>query len=201
MINNVEYAFVFQVCQAIVAVIFAVFIFDVRRKTGMVPLINEQWTFILKLSILCPLVVYVYALVTLEGVLLFDLLAFSLTLLGVFLVVKAKLDLAKLHTWTGFCIDTPKLVSHGIYSYIRHPLYTGIYLFVFGVILTVFLRSNWFLVVPTGVSLMYVLSFLAVSASRETVLLEKKLGSVFTNYKEQVHFCLPLRKYVTQGKA
>jgi protein-S-isoprenylcysteine O-methyltransferase Ste14 len=119
-------------------------------------------------------------------------------LLGTGLVIKAKVDLARHHTWTGFCKNAPKLVCHGIYSYIRHPLYAGVYVFVFGLMTTVILHATWFLAVPAVLSIVYILSFLAVSASRETRILERKLGENFKDYKKQVHFCLPLRKYVKQ---
>jgi protein-S-isoprenylcysteine O-methyltransferase Ste14 len=200
-ICNVEQVFAFLFFQAVVALTFAVFISDFKRKIGMVPLISEKWTYALKLLLLVPLFVYAYALITLPAVLPFDLFSFGLTLLGTVLVVKAKVDLARHHTWTGFCMDTPKLVAHGIYAYMRHPLYAGVYLFVSGLTLTVVLHASWCLVVPAGLALVYILSFLAVSASRETIRLEKKLGREFTEYKRQVHFCLPLRKYAKQKHA
>jgi len=46
-----------------------------------------------------------------------------------------------------------------------------------------------------GLAILYILSFITVSASRETRRLEKKIGREFSEYKKQVHFCLPLRKY------
>jgi protein-S-isoprenylcysteine O-methyltransferase Ste14 len=194
----VEYVFAFQFCQAIVAVTFAVFISDFKRKVGRVPLISEKWTYVLKLLLLVPLFVYSYALITLNGLSPVDLFSFGLTFLGTALVVKSKWDLSRHHTWAGFCMDAPKLVAHGVYSYIRHPLYAGVYLFVSGLTLTVVLHMSVYLVVPAGLALGYILSFLAVSASRETKRLEKKLGREFTEYKKQVHFCLPLRKYAKQ---
>jgi protein-S-isoprenylcysteine O-methyltransferase Ste14 len=194
----VEQVFAFQFFQAIVAITFAVFISDFKRKVGMVTLISEKWTYVLKLLLLVPLFVYAYALITLSGILPVDFVGFGLTLLGTVLVVKAKVDLSRHHTWTGFCMDAPKLVAHGIYSYIRHPLYAGVYLFVSGLLLTVTLHANWYLVLLVGLALAYILSFLAVSASRETRRLEKKLGREFAEYKKQVHFCLPLRKYAKQ---
>jgi protein-S-isoprenylcysteine O-methyltransferase Ste14 len=197
----VEHVFAFQFCQAVVAVTFAVFIADFRRKAGMVPLISEKWTYVLKLVLLAPLLAYAYTLLTLNVLSPLDLASFGLTFLGAFLVVKAKWDLARHHTWAGFCMDAPKLVCHGIYSYIRHPLYAGVYLFVSGLLLTVMLHASWYLVAPAGLALVYILSFLAVSASRETRRLEKKLGREFTDYKKQVHFCLPLRKYAKQKQS
>ena len=200
-ICNVDYVFAFQFFQAIVAITFAVFISDFKRKVGMVPLISEKWTYALKLLLLVPLFIYAYALITLPAVLAVDLFSFGLTFLGTALAVKAKWDLARHHTWAGFCMDAPKLVAHGIYSYMRHPLYAGVYLFVSGLTLTVTLHASWYLVVTAGLALVYILSFLAVSASRETRRLEKKLGREFTEYKKQVHFCLPLRKYAKQKHA
>ena len=200
-IYSVEHVFAFQFFQAIVAITFAVFISDFKRKTGMVPLISEKWTYALKLLLLVPLFIYAYALITLPAVSPVDLFSFGLTFLGTALVVKAKWDLARHHTWAGFCMDAPKLVAHGIYSYIRHPLYVGVYLFVSGLTLTVTLHASWYLVVTAGLALVYILSFLAVSASRETRRLEKTLGREFTEYKRQVHFCLPLRKYAKQKHA
>lgn len=196
--RTVEHVFAFQFCQAVVAVTFGVFISDFKTKAGMVPLINEKWTYVLKLLLLIPLFVYSYALITLNELSPIDLFSFSLTFLGTALVIKAKWDLSTHHTWAGFCMDAPKLVAHGIYSYIRHPLYAGVYLFVSGLTLTVILHISLYLVLPAGIALAYILSFLAVSASRETKRLEKKLGREFTEYKKQVHFCLPLRKYARQ---
>lgn len=190
-----ELVFVFQFCQAVVAVIFAVFISDFRRKRGMVPLISEKWTYALKLILFAPLLVYSYTILTLEVLSPVDFVSFGFTFLGTAMVVKAKWDLSRHHTWVGFCMNPPKLVAHGIYSYIRHPLYAGVYLFVSGLTLTVTLHTSLYLIAPAGLALIYVLSFLAVSASRETRRLEKKLGREFTEYKKQVHFCLPLRKY------
>jgi len=167
----------------------------------MVPLISERWTRVLKIALLVPLFVYAYALLTFNGLLVVDFFSFGLTLLGTLLVAKAKWDLSRHHTWTGFCMDSPKLVAHGIYSYIRHPLYAGVYLFISGLALTTILHTNLYLFVPVVLALTYILSFLAISASRETERLEKKLGREFIEYKQQVHFCLPLRKYAKQKQS
>jgi protein-S-isoprenylcysteine O-methyltransferase Ste14 len=191
----VEHIFAFQFFQAIVAITFAIFISDFKRKAGIVPLINEKWTYVLKILLLVPLFVYIHSLLTLDVVLPLDVIGFGLTLLGTVIVIKAKVDLSKHHTWTGFFLNAPRLVSHGIYSYIRHPLYAGVYLFVCGLTLTVVPRTNLHLVVLVFLSLTYILTFLAISASRETKRLEKELGQEFTEYKNQVHFCLPLRRY------
>ena len=191
--------FVFQISQAIVALVFAFFISDFRKKKNMVPLVKERWTLILKISCLFPLAVYAYVLVTLQWISTLDLFALGLTLVGMFLVLKAKLDLSKHHTWAGYCLSSAKLFDRGIYAYIRHPLYTGIFVFIFGFLLTVVPHGNWQLSLTASVPLIYITGFLAYSASKETKMLEKKLGNKFLAYKSQVHFCLPLRKYVEVG--
>jgi len=193
--------FVFQILQAFVALVFTVFISDFRKKKNMVPLVGERWTLVLKISVLFPLAVYVYVLVSLQWVSLLDLGALGLTLVGMFLVLKAKSDLARHHTWAGYCLTSAKLFARGIYAYIRHPLYTGIYLFIFGFLLTAVPHGGWQLSLIAAVPLVYVMGFLAYSASRETEMLKKKLGDEFLAYESQVHFCLPLRKYVEVSSA
>jgi len=188
--------FVFQIVQGFVAIVFAFFISDFRKKKNMVPLIKERWTLILKISCLFPIVAYAYVLFTLQRISTLDLFALSLTSVGMFLVLKAKSDLAKHHTWAGYCLSSARLFAKGIYAYIRHPLYTGIYLFIFGFLLTVVPHGNWQLTLIAGVPLIYIMTFLAYSASKETEMLKKNIGNKFLAYKSQVHFCLPLRKYV-----
>ncbi len=195
MRRKVPNVLIFQVSQALVTIIFAVFISDFRQKKDMAPLVDEKLTLILKLSCLFPLASYTYVLATLQRVSTLDLLAFSLTLLGIFLVAKAKLDLSKHHTWAGYCLKSSKLFAKGIYAYIRHPLYTGIYSFSLGLFLTIVPHADWQLTLATTIPLVYIMIFLAYSATQETRMLAKKLGSEFLAYKCQVHFCLPLRRY------
>lgn len=187
---------IFQITQALVAVTFAVFISDFRKKKNMIPLVKEKWTLLLKLFCLPPLAIYAYILVTLQWIAQLDLFALGLTILGMLLVSKSKLDLSKHHTWAGYCLSSSKLFAKGIYAYIRHPLYTGIYAFIFGLLLTVVPHTNWIVALAAAIPLMYAMVFLAHSAAKETRMLVEKLGVDFLAYKHQVHFCLPLHKFV-----
>ncbi len=187
---------IFQVLQALVAVIFGVFISDFRKKEDMVPLVKEKLTMLLKISCLPPIFIYAYVLLTLQWVSAVDLFALSLTIIGMLFVSKAKLDLSKHHTWAGYCLRSSKLFAKGIYAYIRHPLYTGVCAFIFGLLLTVVPHTEWFVSTAAAIPLLYAMVFLAHSASQETKMLAKKLGARFLAYKQQVHFCLPLRKFV-----
>ncbi len=189
----------FVLAQLAVLAVFVVFISDFRRKGNMIPLIGERWTFLLKASYLVPLAAYVWVLFTLESLMVFDWVAFGVTLVGTALVVKAKRDLAAHHTWTGYCLPNSKFISNGIYAYIRHPLYTGIYIVVLGAFFTVVPHVNWqatsTLAVTSIICMAYIMGFLAFLANKETKLLMTIHGKPFKHYKNKVHPCLPLRKY------
>lgn len=159
------------------------------------PLIAEKWTYLLKTSALTVFVIYSYAILTLNVISPLNWLSACFYFAGALFVAKAKLDLSKHHTWAGYYMETPKLVARGIYSYVRHPLYVGIYLFVFGIIFSLVESVNWYLSAIALVAVVYVLAFLAVAAKRETQILETKLGTEFSEYKKKVHFCLPIRKF------
>jgi hypothetical protein len=80
----------FKLLQFAVLGVFVVFISDFRKKKGMIPLIGEKWTYLLKASYLVPLGAYLYALFIVDWLSPFDMLALGITLLGTCLVVKAK---------------------------------------------------------------------------------------------------------------
>ncbi|MCW4019526.1 MAG: DUF1295 domain-containing protein [Candidatus Bathyarchaeota archaeon] len=191
----------FVLVQFAVLGVFIVFISDFRRKKGMVPIISERWMYLLKASYFVPLAAYVWVLLTLQSLTVFDWVAFGVTLVGTALVVKAKRDLAAHHTWVGYCMPKSKFTSHGVYAYIRHPIYTGIYIVVLGAFFTIIPHLNWqetvTLAVTASACMAYIMGFLAFLANKETKLLAKKHGTAFQRYKQRVHPCLPLRKYPT----
>lgn len=115
--------------------------------------------------------------------------------MGTFTVAKAKLDLGVCHTWTGYCKDSSSLKVDGIYAYIRHPLYTGIYLFIIGGLMTVITHAPWYLTTVALIMIVFVMTFLVFSSSKETAYLREQLGKEFKNYQEQVHPFLPVKKY------
>ena len=185
----------FQNCPIYHFFIFVVFISDLRRKKGMIPLVNEKLTLAMKLSYPIPVCIYGYTLAVLNNLLISDFIALALTSLGAFLTVKAKIDLGEHHVWTGYRLETTKLVRKGVYSLIKHPLYTGIYIFIFGGILILVFHAPWFLTAIFLLTLAYIMSFLAIIAARETKLLAQEFRDEFLKYQEQVHSFLPLRRF------
>jgi len=136
---------IFKLVQFIIIGVFVVFISDFRKKKGMVPLVNEKITKLLKFSYFCPLIICGYTLAIMHYLSYLDFLALALTFLGTVIVVKSKLDLGICHTWAGYCKQSSELEVSGIYAYIRHPLYTGIHLFSVGELLTLTFHAQWHL--------------------------------------------------------
>lgn len=190
---------VFRLLQYAVLGILVIYISDFRKKKDMVPLVGERWTLLLKLAYLVPLAMYGHTLVAMRTVTVFDLLALGLTLAGTFIVIRAKRDLSNHHTWAGYCLGSASLTTTGIYAYIRHPLYAGIYLVILGSLFTIIPRLNLpsHLTLPAAAlfSVSYVIWFLALSAHRETKAMLRRYGASFRCYMDVVHPFLPLRKY------
>jgi len=189
-----ESLILFKIVQFIILLTFSALISDLRKKKGMRSLINEKLILAMKFCYLIPICIYGYILVTLDFLLTSDFIALALTFLATLLAMKAKIDLGEHHAWTGFHFETTKLVTKGIYAFIRHPLYTGIFIFIFGA-LTTGIPHSWFLTTIALTPLVYIMTFLAVVSTRETKLLAQEFGYAFLKYQEQVHPFLPLRKF------
>ncbi|NLE06733.1 MAG: hypothetical protein GX638_18280 [Crenarchaeota archaeon] len=187
----------FRLIQLVVMGIFIVFISDFRKKKNMTPLIGEKWTFLLKLSYLVPLVTYIFVLFIVDSITTLDLVALIITAAGTSIIIKAKRDLSLHHTWVGYCISSTNFTTNGIYAYIRHPIYTGIYIFIVGSLFTILphlnIASHITLSITAILSITYIMSFLAFLANKETKKLLLKHGVKFEQYKNKVHPFLPIK--------
>ncbi len=192
--------FLFKMAQLGVLAVLTVFISDFRQKKGMVPLVGEKWTSLLKITYLIPLAAYVDILLSMRSVAPLDYAALAMTLLGTFLVVRSRRDLAAGHTWSGYRMEAEAFTARGIYAWIRHPLYAGIFVVVSGSLCSILpridLSLSLALPVAALVCISYVLCFLVFTARRETVLLLERFGAPFRRYRESVHPFLPLKRYV-----
>jgi protein-S-isoprenylcysteine O-methyltransferase Ste14 len=197
--GSMQYVLAFKLVQFAILSVFIAFISDFRSKEGMVPLVSERWTCLLKFSYLVPFAVYAQVLVSITSVSLLDAFSIGLTLLGTALVAKAKIDLASHHTWAGYCAASSGLITEGIYAYIRHPIYTGIYVLILGSLFTILPRINLSvsMALPAAalVSVSYTMGFIAYLANKETAALLAKCGPPFKRYVESVHAFLPIRRY------
>ena len=185
----------FKVIALLVLFFFAIFISDFRNKKGMIPIISKKIIVIIKLFYCVPICAYVYVLLSINVLLVHDYIGLILTLVGTMIVVKAKIDIGKYHTWAGHKLHSTKVITRGIYGFIRHPIYTGIYIFIFGALFANLNKGSLYLVIMVIIILIGHLTFLAMMAKKETKLLLKEFGDDFLKYKQQVHPFLPLRKY------
>lgn len=185
----------FKIAQFIILFIFAAFVSALRKRKGMIPLMNEKLTVAMKVCYLIPICIYGYTVITLDSLFALDFIAFSLTTLGTLLVVKAKRDLREYHTWTGYQLQTTKIITNGVYAFIRHPLYTGIYIFIFGGLSTVIPHAPWYFTTIFLMTLAYIMVFLGTVATRETNFLAQQFGEKFLRYAKHVHPFLPVRKF------
>ncbi len=189
-------AVAFQVVQLVVTALFVFHVFDVRNKPGMQLLAPAALTLMMKLlsfAILGGFIVVVVGFI--RDVTAWDAMGLALTGLGTWLATRAKRDLGQRHTWTGYCLESTAVVTTGIYGRIRHPLYTGIYLFELGALCVFLPRVPLWMAVLTVLSLVYVMPFNAWMASRESAYLTKLLGDDYADYARKVHAFLPLWKY------
>jgi len=189
----------YRLSQTAIILVFTIFISDFRKKNQMIPLINPRLTLLLKFCNPIPILITLVTFWIMQEITVSDLVALCCAALGTYIAAKAKLDLGKFHTWTGYFAGGPEFITSGLYSVIRHPLYTGIFLFIFASGLTVISHAPWPGVVLFVSSCTYITIFLITSARSETAALEKQFGAPFQEYARQVHSFLPIRAYTNKS--
>lgn len=186
---------VYKVVQWLIFGVFIVFISDHRKKNPATPLIDKRFIVLMKLCYPITCIIHGYVITTIPEVRWPDLVALGCAAMGTTLIVRSKIDLGRYHAWTGYFADAPGFVMHGIYAYLRHPLYAGINLFIAGDLLIMSSHASWQLTLVMAAVLSYIMAFTTLSAMRETRQLAVKFGAPFEVYRRQVHPFLPLRKF------
>ncbi len=185
--------YIFKAIAFLVLFIFVYFISDVNKIDSR-PLIKEPWLTLMRMLFPIPPIAYFYYLYKMDEVTWLDIIALMIMISGVIIIGFSKKKLGKRHSWAGYYkqnIDS--FVKSGIYKYIRHPLYTGIYVAVTGSMIVVFQRMDikklifWaYLLVNIAV---YVFIFL--SSQKETIALKERFGEEFTQYEREVPAFIP----------
>ena len=185
----------FKAVQILVLATFGLLISGHRVGPGMRPVMPSAWIIVMKLCYPVPLLTYGYVLWTMDSLSVFDAAALALTAVGTMLVARARIDLGDSHTWAGYSLPGTRLVTSGIYAWMRHPLYVGIVVAIAGSLLTIVPHGA---PVLTGVEIFFVsavLLFLVVAGYREHLTLARELGEEYGCYCNCVHSCLPLRRF------
>lgn len=174
--------------------------FDVRRKSGMVPLFDRRLIMAWKLAFMVPVVLCPVAILRLDRVEFADIATLVLTIAGTAVIAKAKHDLGASHSWGGYRRDDTALVVRGIYAWMRHPLYAGVALTVAGVLWMLARHAPLWITAPVAAAWCFGLSCAALAAARETKALSARFGAPFDDYRRRVHPFLPLRRHRDDGR-
>lgn len=185
----------YQIAQFALLAAFAVAISDFRKKKNMEPFGGRIFLVVLKCVYLVPLAIYSWMLTQLDTLAFNDALAIVLTTCGAFLAVRGKIDLGAHHAWVGYRRHGTQVVKTGIYSWMRNPIYSGIFAFIIGASCTCMPRISMGSFLASVLTVGYIVSFLALSARRETGHLTAAFGEEYEEYKAQVHPFLPLRRF------
>ena len=188
---------IFQVPALMILLIFAFFVSDFRNKEGMNALVNRKWILLIKILYAIPVLLYSDVLVTLENIQITDSIGLFSTLAATLMVVKAKKDMGQYHTWAGHKLNDTRMITRGIYSLIRHPLYTGIFVFMFGALIISVNHNpfNLFLSVIAVMIVAFLMVFLVMMAIRESRYLKEEFGEEYARYHAQVHAFVPISRY------
>ncbi len=125
---------------------------------------------------------------SIPSVMLIYLIGLILTLLGLILIFRSIYDLRHFGEGTPNYRKPPKrLVKEGSYAICRHPMFLGYDLIAVGV--AVLLRSTGMLVFSIPLMLFFEVRFLRKEERR----LQRRFGSEFVKYSEEVPFLLPFR--------
>jgi protein-S-isoprenylcysteine O-methyltransferase Ste14 len=101
-----------------------------------------------------------------------------LAVFGYVLVITARVQLG-----TSFSVrpEARELVTHGLYSRIRNPMYVFLDVLLFGLVLV--LRIYWLFLILAGLAISQ-----GLQARREAKLLQEKFGQAYLDYRNQTWF-------------
>ena len=116
---------------------------------------------------------------------LFHVISWLLLLFSLVTVVLGFYALRKYGEPVGGVDATTRLVTRGIYRYIRHPLYGSLVFFAWGV----FFKKPWFvaLILAIGASI-----FLYITARIEEKLTLQKFGEPYAEYMQRTKMIIPM---------
>ena len=181
----------YKFTQLIIIIMFTIFVSDFRKIKKSILLLSKPLLLGMRIIYVIPILLYIYIVVTLEQILSWDTIALILTFIGLIIVIIAKLSLGESHSWTGFGSVPEQFQYKGIYSMIRHPMYIGIFLCIFGMQLTIISHSARWLWLISMLSCFYIIFILLLSSQKETLHLTKIFGEPYINYVKRTPAFFP----------
>ena len=188
----------FQAIGIALIALFVIYGMDVRHKKGSSSFVATRWLTLMKLLSFSLIACFAAVLVSLQDVGFGDWLCLVLMASGTAFIVAAKRTLHTAHTFTGQYLNTPQLVTRGVYSLTRNPLYLGVFQCEIAAAIIVFRHAEalW----PTAsvpmlwiltFALLYVVAFNLKMARLESRYLNKFFGQAYTAYSACTPFLFP----------
>lgn len=117
-----------------------------------------------------------------------DFLALPFTVVGSLMIIEGFViwGAANLHSKLGKCIVENKLITTGVYAFVRNPCYSAFMLFCTAAIL--FVHNLWLLILP-----FVFWAFLTILMKQtEEKWLTDLYGQQYTDYCKKVNRCIPM---------
>ena len=190
---------IYKIFQVTVILFFAYFVSDFRKKNITKQLLSPTLLIAMKLAYMVPLIIFLSSVIRTERLLITDLLSLGITLVGLGVVAFAKLTLGKNHSWTGYGTFPEVFCTGGVFSYVRHPMYSGIITCIIGMVLHVVFHASLALILINIIYSAFIVYVLTSSAKAETDHLLGLFGEDYQNYIKQVHPFFPVRKYANEA--
>lgn len=159
----------YQMVQLLVIAAFALTIVDQRIPAGAVYLLPERIVKRLPVFYALALVILIWTVLHTAAVGGFEWAVLAISTLGTVITAVAKRQLGIWWTKAGMGFGSGRRlrVTTGLYRYIRHPMYTGIWLFALSTLALVWRYASLIEVVIATLAVGYILLFLAVCAWHE----------------------------------
>lgn len=184
---------IYKIVQTLIILLFAFFVSDLRKKNQTKKLLNQTLLVSMKVIYLIPLLIFLFSVFRSNTFLVSDFLSLLFTLVGLAIVMVAKISLGTYHSWTGLGTYPKAFLSKGIYSKIRHPMYTGIFTCIIGMWFHVFWHASLFLIITNFCCSLFIFYVLISSSHKEEEHLLLLFGNDYQQYLNQVHPFLPIK--------
>lgn len=188
----------FKIISVILTIAFVYFGMDIRKKYGARDIVSPIWQFAMKFCSFLLIGAFIWIAILVHKINLIDWLSLTLMACGTIFVTMAKNVLGKAHTFTGQCLEKPGLVTQGVYSITRNPLYFGVFLCEIGASLFVlhqmpalFPQSYQYWLLILAAALLFAVMFNLRMAKREAEYLENYFGEDYRQYRLSVPFIIP----------
>jgi len=188
----------FQIIGIALIALFVFYGMDIRRKKGSSNFVATPWLFLMKFLSFALIACFAAALFTLSKADIVDWICLALMASGTAFIIAAKKTLNTAHTFTGQFLDKPQLVTRGVYSITRNPLYFGVFqceiaaaVIVLRHATALWPNSYFPMLTILTLAMAYVVGFNLKMAKLESCYLHTFFGQSYSEYSARTPFLFP----------